>query len=73
MFYVVSALKFIVATYIWQKLVVSTYLFMRVGKAPEATLAPCLDTVVIRLINDRWAAGQAVSIQRVVDIVVALC
>lgn len=50
-----------------------TYNIMCVRKVPEATLAPCLDTVIIRLINDRWAAGQAVSIQRVVDIVVALC
>jgi len=46
---------------------------MRIGKTPRATLAPCLDTVAIRLINDRWAAGQAVNIQRVLGIVVALC
>lgn len=55
-----------------KKVVVSVYL-VAAQKASKATLTPCLDTIAIRLINDRWATGQAVSTQRVVGIVVALC
>lgn len=54
------------ATCIWQKVVVSTYRSSYAYKKRGATLASCLDTLAIRLINDRWAAGQAVSTQGVV-------